>query len=311
MTNKKEIVITGVNGFVGEHLARHLKDNGYAVHGVGREDTTNSLVAPLLDSYEKADLMDRPSTHALHLSGAVAIIHLAGLASVAESFKHPELYETGNALITDNLLSAAKEQGFTGRVVVISTGALYDPTRPMPINEDSAVVENSPYAVGKLRAEAVAKTYKENGVDVVVVRPFNHIGPHQGPGFLLPDLYQQLKDAKEQGSSVIKVGNLTTRRDYTDVRDVVAAYTLLATAETLQHDTYNVATGESHTGLEILDILKQCLNVTDIETIVDPDKIRPTDIKDIVGDASRLKNELGWQPASNIATAIKDFVANA
>lgn len=311
MNEKREIIITGVNGFVGEHLARHLKDKGYLVHGVGREDTTNNLVASLLDSYEKADLMDGPSTHALHLSDAVAIIHLAGLASVADSFKHPELYETGNALITDNLLSAAKQQGFTGRVVVISTGALYDPTQPMPINEDSAVIENSPYAIGKLRAEDVAKKYKDDGLDVVITRPFNHIGPHQGPGFLLPDLYQQLKEAREQGSSTIKVGNLTTRRDYTDVRDVVAAYTLLATAATLQHDTYNVATGESHTGLEILDILKQAVGLSDIETVVDPDKIRPTDIKDIVGDASRLKNELGWQPASNIAEAIKDFVANA
>lgn len=306
--NKPTIVITGVNGFVGEHLARHLKSEGFYVHGVGREDALSEHVAALIDSYEIADLMDGPSTDSLTFGNAAAIIHLAGLASVAESFKHPELYENGNATITDNLLSSAVRQGFTGRIVVISTGALYDPTQPMPINEESAVIENSPYAIGKMRAEAVARRHKETGLDVVIVRPFNHIGPHQVPGFLLPDLYAQLKEAQANNSTSVKVGNISTSRDYTDVRDVVIAYTLLATAPALGHDIYNVASGKSHSGKEIFETLKAVINIDNIEAEIDPDKIRPTDIKDIVGDASRIKDELGWTPSIPLETTIRDFV---
>lgn len=308
MSVKTKIVITGVNGFVGEHLARHLKSEGFYVHGVGRESAPNEHVASLLDKYEVADLMDGPSTDSLTLSGAAAIIHLAGLASVSESFKDPELYEKGNAIITDNLLSTAARQSFLGRAVVISTGALYDPAQPMPINEKSAVIESSPYAVGKLRAEAVVRQHKDSGLDAIIVRPFNHIGPHQGPGFLLPDLYTLLKEAQANNSKAIKVGNISTSRDYTDVRDVVVAYTLLATAPVLSYDIYNVASGKSHSGEKIFEALKTVMSIDNIEAEIDPDKIRPTDIKNIVGDASRISDELGWAPIIPLETTIRDFV---
>lgn len=303
------IAITGVNGFVGEHLARNLKQQGFIVLGIGREPVLNDWVKDLVEDYQIADLMDAASTAKLDISGVSAIIHLAGFASVADSFKHPELYETGNAKITGNVLQLALDQQMKGRVVVISSGALYDPMQPLPINEDSKTVDNSPYAVGKLRAEEITRQYIEKGVDAVIVRPFNHIGPHQAPGFLIPDLYEQLAEIEKSGSKQIKVGNLTTKRDYTDARDVVRAYSLLAMADSLQYDLYNVASGESHAGTEVLDALKNAMGLTDVETIVDPEKIRPSDVMDIIGDASRLRNELGWKPESTIVTAINDFVA--
>lgn len=304
----KEIVITGINGFVGEHLAHQLQDSGFSVRGIGRESTPNPNVSPFVDTYESADLLDAEDVKRLSLRGAAAIIHLAGLASVAESFDKPDLYKAGNAAMTENLLSAAKQQGFQGRVVAISTGALYSPAEPMPLNEDSETAQNSPYAIGKIRAEEVIKRYRADGLDAVIVRPFNHIGPGQGPGFLVGDLYNQLNSAKESGVQEILVGNLATKRDYTDVRDIVKAYTLLATAPSLQYDTYNVASGVSHEGFEILDYLKLAMGLSDIKPVTDPSRIRPTDVMDITGDASRIRNELGWKPGLALSDAIKDFV---
>lgn len=306
---KQEIIVTGINGFVGEHLARHLYESNFSVTGVGREQSAGDNVSLYLDNYQSANLLEPEQVNNLVMKSAAAIIHLAGFSSVSESFSKPELYKTGNAEIANNLLEAAIEQGFTGRIVAISTGALYDPSQPMPLSEASKTTESSPYAIGKLKAEEVIKEYIAAGIDAVIVRPFNHIGPGQGKGFLVGDLYDQLGSVHAQGSSEILVGNLATKRDYTDVRDIVKAYLLLATAPTLQHDTYNIASGKSYSGFEILDYLKTAMNLESITPIVDASRVRPTDAADIIGDASRLMNELGWGTTSTVATAINDFVA--
>lgn len=308
MKENEEIIITGVNGFVGEHLARHLKNSHYRVGGVGREPEPRDDILPYLDSYQQADLLKKDQVQSLILKNAAAIIHLAGLASVADSFNNPDLYITGNAAMTDNLLSSAISQGFNGRAVVISTGALYDAAQDMPLKETSATNENSPYAIGKLRAEQVAKDYRDNGHDVVIARPFNHIGPGQATGFLIPDLYSQLKEVAEKNEPTILVGNLNTKRDYTDVRDIADAYTKLATAEELTYDTYNISSGVSYSGLEILEFLKKAANLSEITPVIDESRVRPSDAMDIIGDSSRLQEELGWKPASSVQKAIEDFV---
>lgn len=308
-SEKKEIIITGINGFVGEHLARHLKNEGYSVMGTGRDDEPNPSVVQYIDSYHACDLLDATSINALPLSSALAIVHLAGFATVSESFKNPELYIQGNAKITDNLLSSALSQNFKGRVLIVSTGAVYDPLQEMPLKETSRVGSTAPYPLGKIRAEEVARRYIEKGLDIIIARPFNHIGPGQGAGFLVSDLYEQLKVAQETGSSSISVGNLSTKRDYTDVRDIVRAYTSLVTAPSLTFDTYNVCSGFSYSGNQILDYLKAAMQLNDIESVVDQSRVRPTDAVEIVGDASRLSSELGWQPALSIEKTINDFVS--
>ncbi len=305
----KEIIVTGINGFVGEHLARHLKNSDYIVHGVGREEQPNEKVSSYVDIYSQADLFDEPSVRAISFKHARAIIHLAGLASVADSFHNPELYITGNAVMTKNLLTNANRQGFSGRLVAVSTGALYDAAQPMPLSELSKTSENSPYATGKLRAEELIKQHRKAGEDVVIARPFNHIGPGQESGFLVPDLYEQLKNAIEKDNTSILVGNLNTKRDYTDVRDIADAYLKLAIAQSLEFDTYNISSGTSYSGLEILELIKKAAHINNVTPVVDKSRIRPTDAMDITGDSSRLRNELGWKPESDIVKAIDDFVA--
>lgn len=301
------ILITGINGFVGEHAAREFKEQGHIVRGVGHDNTPNEKVRDLLDEYIQCDLVDEAQIRQkISLKDTEAVLHLAGLAAVGQSFEQPRRYLTDNSLMTFNILQQAAEDHIPGRVIVVSSGALYDPAQPLPLTEQSITTPTSPYAVSKLTTEEIARYFASRGVSTVIARPFNHIGPGQGPGFILPDFYAQL--AHRGKTAVIRVGNIDTKRDYTDVRDIVRAYRLLALAPSLSHDTYNICSGKSLSGRTILDYLAEAMEIKDIQVEVDPARVRPTDIADIVGDFSRLHDELGWQPSIPIKQTIKDFV---
>ena len=309
MTEKK-ILITGINGFVGEHAAREFKTLGYSVSGVGHDQVPNKKVIDIIDEYISCDLTDPSQVDAkINLTGVSAVIHLAGLGSVGESFRQPRRYLTDNGLMTYNILQRALDNAMPGRVIVVSTGALYNPNQPLPLSESSETAPNSPYAIGKLMTEHVTKYFRDRGVDAVITRPFNHIGPGQDTGFILPDFYQQLLASRKLGRMM--VGNIDTKRDYTDVRDIVRAYSTIALAESLRYDTYNICSGSSLSGREILELLKEFMDVNDIDIEIDQSKIRPNDILDIVGDPSRLQNELNWEPEIAIKQTIQDFIAHA
>lgn len=304
----KKVLITGVNGFVGEHLVNAFKKDGVIVFGLAFDNTPNEKVVQNLDSYLSCNLLEESAVNHLDLSGLDAVVHLAGLSSVGQSFEQPHRYIGDNALMTYNLLQKISTDSPSCRVIIISTGALYDPTAPLPLTETSPTQSSSPYAIGKLATEHVADYFRARGLSATTVRPFNHIGPGQGQGFLLPDLYQQLEAAGVGGE--IKVGNLSTRRDYTDVRDIVEAYKVLALGAAPGHNLYNVCSGRSLSGYDILSLLQEASGKTDIATVVDPAKIRPTDIADIYGDSTRLQQELGWKPLYPIEQTVRDFVAS-
>ena len=302
----KTVLVTGVNGFVGEHVSRRFNDLGYDVVGTARQDTPSEKVADELNDYHQVDLLDHEAVKDLDLERFTGIVHLAGRSAVGESFDKPREYLTENALTTYNLHDHAKESGFDGRIVSVSTGALYDPNQQLPLTEESRTASNSPYAAGKLSAEAVASYFRGRGVDSVIARPFNHIGPGQDTGFLVPDIYAKLRNDGYSGT--IQVGNLETRRDYTDVRDIARAYSDLVEAEVLNHGLYNVCSDKSLSGLQILDIIKKVAGLEGVTTVVDPSRLRPNDIMDIRGSYSRLQRDTGWSPAKDIEQTIADFV---
>jgi len=157
--------------------------------------------------------------------------------------------------------------------------------------------------------EDAVSSYNKKGLHCVIARPFNHIGPGQMPGFLLPDLAQQLENAKNE-NGVIRVGNIKTRRDFTDVRDVARAYTLLATTEShnLSATIYNICSGTSLAGEQILGWLSDAYGFNDIKVEVDTDKIRENDVMDIYGSNERLQKDTGWKPQIPIEQTIRDFV---
>ena len=297
----KEIIVTGVNGFVGQHLAKTLSAQGVSVFGIGSEPEANGNVADIVDAYFSQNLIEGwPDTGPVK-----SVIHLAGLAAVGPSFDDPQLYISANSAMVTNLCEYYLKQESKPRIIIVSSGAIYSPDQPMPITEDSVIGLSSPYAVSKVLNENQATYYRNRGLDCVVVRPFNHIGPGQAPGFILPDFYKRIAESTENN---IKVGNINTRRDYTDVRDIVKAYSLLALAPELQNDVYNICSGQSLAGSEILDKLKLAMNRPEITFEVDPTLVRPTDIQEIVGDSSRLRDELQWAPSYTIDQTIADFV---
>ncbi|MEO8911685.1 MAG: GDP-mannose 4,6-dehydratase [Candidatus Saccharimonas sp.] len=308
MANK--VIITGVNGFVGEHVVNTFIDAEYETLGLGHDNNPGERVSSQLSEYIKCNLLDFSSVSRIDLSEVKVIIHLAGLSNVGESFKKALPYINDNVSMTYNLLEHARQQEFKGRAIIVSSAALYSPNQSLPLTEDSLSLENSPYAVGKLGVEHTANYFRLRGIDAVTVRPFNHIGPGQGKGFLLPDLYSQLTEASSSGANSISVGNLATRRDYTDVRDIAKAYLLIATTEKLNYGLYNICTGRSLAGTDILGMLQETMGVTDITPVVDPSNVRPTDIMDIYGNSSRLRDDTGWQPKIDIRQTIKDFVAS-
>ena len=301
----KRVVITGINGFVGHHLARALAAQSVEIIGISQNPEVSDEIRELVVEYHQANLVETWP----EIKNVDAIIHLAGLAAVGPSFDKPQLYINANSAMVTNLCEYYLTQDKKPRVLVISSGAIYDSTQPLPITEESKIGFSSPYAVSKILTENQCEYYRARGLDCVVVRPFNHIGPGQAPGFILPDFYKRLSEA--ENGSVIKVGNVNTKRDYTDVRDIAQAYTKLALAANLQHNLYNVCSGKSLSGKEILDQLKQAMGKTDVTFEIDSNLVRPTDIMNIYGDASRLQDELDWRPSFPITKTVADFVADA
>jgi GDP-4-dehydro-6-deoxy-D-mannose reductase len=157
--------------------------------------------------------------------------------------------------------------------------------------------------------EQQCRYYAGRGLDVLVARPFNHIGPGQSQGFIVPDLTAAVRIATDEAP--VRVGNLAARRDYTDVRDVASAYLTLAQAPSHAHDLYNISTGESQSGEDLLRVIGETLHRNNIRVEVDPARIRPNDPPRIAGDSSRLRDEFGWAPTISWEDSVREYIASA
>ena len=275
-----KVAVTGINGFVGKHLARELRSNGIGVVGIAHNTTVSTELDGVVDEYYSADLTaEWPA-----ISGVDAVVHLAGLAAVGPSFDDPQAYIERNSAMVTHMAEHYLDRDQKPRLVVVSSGAIYDPEHTMPLTEEAATSLTSPYVVSKVLVENQCSYYRNRGLDCIVVRPFNHIGPGQLGGFLVPDVVRQLRE----GSS-LTVGNISTKRDYTDVRDIARAYRLLATIPKLDHAIYNACSGSSTSGENIINILRELMGKQDAEVTVDQSKVRPTDpaeqsLRDILAD---------------------------
>jgi GDP-4-dehydro-6-deoxy-D-mannose reductase len=307
---KKRILVTGINGFVGKHLARELHAQGMAIVGVATE-TPHPEIADLLESFLAIDLTDQTSVSKIDFTNLDAVIHLAALAHQGMSFEHPRKFIDTNSAMVIHLFETALAQkpAHYPRFIMVSSGAVFESDQPMPLTEQSAVTHGSPYAISKLLGEMLGDYYQKRGIDSIVVRPFNHTGPGQGPGFLLPDMVKQISEAGEGGT--INVGNIATRRDYSDVRDVVKAYVALATTPRVTNRLYNLCSGVSRSGEEIITLITKTLYGNDaaVKTEVDQSRIRPNDPPEIYGDASLLKTDTGWKPTHSFEQTVNDYVA--
>jgi GDP-4-dehydro-6-deoxy-D-mannose reductase len=303
----KKILVTGANGFVGQYLAKELADNGMAVVGIGGSIGAAEKPAHI-DEYTVLDLNDSETVKKIDFTGIDGVIHLAGLAAVGPSFEDPLKYIDVNVGIEINLFEAALAQNAKPKFLIISSGSLYDPKAPLPLTETSNIVPGSPYAVSKIGQEQMAFHYSLRGFESIVARPFNHIGPKQGPGFIVPDLARQIVDAKSGKANELLVGNLDAERDYTDVRDIVRAYRLLL-EKGLSGEIYNICSGKPHSGHEILEGLQKAAG-SSVPTKEDPTKMRPSDTPVIYGSSDKLTQDTGWKPEISFETTLVDVISD-
>jgi GDP-4-dehydro-6-deoxy-D-mannose reductase len=294
-----KVLITGSSGFVGTHLLHLLHEQGCEVIGVGH------LPRPDDPNYHTVDLLDADAVSQIDFSGVDVVVHLAGLAAMGLSFEQPRRYIDANAGMQINLFEAMIAQKARARTLVISSGNVYGADQ-LPITEAAAITTPSPYAVSKMTQEYLGHYYGNRGFEVIIARPFNHIGPGQTEGFIVADLAKQIAEAERESHTEISVGNLASCRDYTDVRDIVRAYWSLIKMEK-PGETYNVCSGTSTSGEHILAGLLKHSNVK-LKVVPDPAKMRPADIKDIYGSHAKLTADTGWQPEIPLDQTLADVL---
>ncbi len=240
-----------------------------------------------------------------------AVYHLAAMTHVGESWEHPGQVLRVNVLGTAEILAAARSIEGSPRVLVVSSAEVYGVVTPeqLPLGEDTPTRPASPYAASKLAAEAVAfQAWRGYGQPVIVVRPFNHIGPGQSPNFFVPALAKRIVDARRSGARSLPVGTLTTRRDFTDVRDVVAAYRLLVERGD-PGEVYNVCSGRDVAMSEVADQLLE-LAGADLTLETDPALVRPVDVPVLRGERGAAPRRDGLGAAHPLATTLADVLTS-
>lgn len=307
-----KILVTGVNGFVGHHVAVQLYQKAIGVIGVGNQPSLDTDLQDIVSEYIGCDLTNPDDVAKIDLTNVSAIINLAGFAKVGDSKGQGELYNRVNVGVHTVLYQECLNQGVKPRIVAVSTGAVYDPEQPLPITEESKLIDDertNEYVISKKRTETAVTEFNAQGLRCIIARPFNHTGPGQLPGFLLPDLYEQVKESQASGKP-LQVGNLGTKRDFTDVRDVARAYIELALTDEaqLKHDIYNICSGKSVAGYEILQILANACGIENLKTETDPNRLRKNDVMDIYGSRERITTDTGWRPTIPIEQMVRDFV---
>ena len=286
--------VTGASGFVGPWLCRHLEASGDEVVPAASDlDVTNA------DSIAEALIASRPD----------AVYHLAAQSSVGSSWTDTAGTFRVNVFGTLHVLDAANACPSRPRVLVVSSAEVYGEVSPadLPVAETAPFRPGTPYAASKAAAElAGLQAFLGRGLEVVRARPFNHTGPGQGPGFVVPALARQVVEASLTGATVLKTGNLTARRDFTDVRDVVAAYRLLIERGSAG-EVYNVCSGRS---VLLLDLVERLLSLAgaDLSVEVAPERLRPVDVPEMRGDPRRLEDLTGWRPAIDLDRTLRDVL---
>ena len=301
-------LITGIGGFAGSHLADYLVEHtDCEVWGVVRhtrwriahlEGRIHTVTCDLTDVTATARLVEevRPDL----------VFHLAAYSRVGASWAHPwETYET-NLRTQLSLLEALVTTGQRPRVLIVGSNEAYGKPEHLPVDERHPFRPVTPYGVSKAAQDLMGLQYHlAHGLPVVRVRPFNHIGPRQSLGFVCPDLASQVaRIERGEQEPVIRVGNLSARRDFTDVRDVAVAYWLALTRGE-PGDVYNVGRGESHAVQEILDILVAASKVP-IRVEIDPQRMRPSDVPEVRCDAGKLRRRTGWEPKIPFEQSVLD-----
>jgi GDP-4-dehydro-6-deoxy-D-mannose reductase len=302
-------LVTGASGFVGGYLVAALRRDGAEVFGCGGPRESGE--------YLPLDLDDGDAIRAaLDLARPDIVFHLAAQTFVPESLASPiPTYET-NAIGVARLAQALREYGAAGnappRLLFTSSAEVYGKRdeRDFPLRESLDLRPGNPYAASKAAAEAIlGGEVRSFGLDVVVARAFNHIGPGQSDRFVVASMASQLAKVAAGGGTQMLVGNLAAARDFLDVRDVVEAYLLLARSGE-RGETYNVCSGRA---VKIRDVLGELIRLAHVPVEVreDPARMRPLDVPIFVGSSEKLAALTGWKPAVPLERSLREIYAAA
>ena len=311
--NQPTILITGGTGFVGSHLVEALVRAGHQknIHVTSYSDKTD-LVHQLLpqEQIHQINLTNQEETFALIKKlQPDQIYHLASLAAVGKSFDNTKHVLDNNTQLQLNILEAVKQFSPQSRLLVIGSAMEYDLINGHPGHDPQSVSETyplgpaSPYAVSKALQDLLSFSYAQSfDLDIVIARPFNHIGERQSPDFAISTFAQQIATIEGGRQKKLQVGNLAAVRDFTDVKDMVAAYILLMEKGS-SGQVYNIGTGQGFTIQQVLDMLTGLAKV-EIEVETDPSRMRPSDVPVAIANPSKIK-ALGWKPTIELKETLQ------
>ena len=309
----KNILITGISGFAGSFLAEYLvSQNKGKISGTYLEEASLGNIENVKTKVNlfKLNLTEEKKVFdTLREAKPDFIFHLAALTSPKASFDNPFETIQNNVKAQLNLLEAVRKLEFLNtRILIASSAEVYGivEKKDLPIDEDTKLMPASPYAVSKITQDFLALQYfLSYGIKVIRIRPFNHIGPRQSPSFVISAFAKKIAEIeKGKTDDVLFVGNLGSKRDFTDVRDMVAAYGL-AVEKCRWGEVYNIGSGKSYTISQVLDKMLS-LSRKKIKIRVDESLIRPSDNPDLLCDRTKFTNLTGWKPEILIDKTLKD-----
>lgn len=297
----KKILITGITGFVGSHLAEFLLDKDVEIYGTIRWRSKLDNIIHIKDKLKllETDMRDSHSVYrAIEESEPDYIFHLASQSFVPMSWKAPADTMETNAVGTIHLLEAIRQSKIDPIIQIAGSSEEYGMvySDELPIRETNQLRPLSPYGVSKVAEDLLGQQYyRSYGLKTIVTRAFNHTGPRRGDVFVTSNFSKQIAEI-EKGikKSIMYVGNLNAKRDFTDVRDIVRAYWIGVT-KCNYGDVYNLCSEKAITIQSMLDLL---LSMSQKKIIIKQDKsrMRPSDVEILQGDCSKFKEKTGWKP---------------
>lgn len=304
----KKYFITGINGFVGKYFVDYVHgvepDSDIMGVDLGKTSKAKDI------KYKSLNLCDEKAVHnTIEQYKPDYIVHLAAVSSVAKSWEDPAGCFLNNNAAFLNLAEAIRKTEINARILSVGSSeeyGIYD----KPMKENFVLHPKSPYSVARLSQEYLSKLYVDRfGLDIVMTRSFNHIGPGQSTQFVVSSFISQLVNiADKKSENKMMVGNIDVARDFTDVRDVVDAYYKILTCAS-NRQVYNVCSGKATKLRDIIDMASNKLQIKP-NIIIDKSRLRSNEIMVVVGDNTKIKSELGWKPKYTLEQTISDIISN-
>lgn len=297
----KKAIITGSQGFVGKYLRQELETHGYEVIGLDIQSGDDTICVDLLDHKYVQHIVSKLSP--------TAIFHLAGQSNVSKSWALPQKTIELNVIASINLMESVRSSAPNCRIVMVGSSDEYGSLGEIgrAVSESVETHPQTPYAVSKKAQEEMAQIYvRSYGMNICMTRSFNHVGVGQSKGFLVPDFASGIVDVERGKASCLRVGNLSSRRDFTHIKDVVHAYRLIS-EKGQAGEIYNVGSGTTYSAQEILDKLRTLARCP-IPVEEDPTKIRPSDTPIICCNHDKLTRHTGWIPEYQLEDALREVL---